>query len=90
MKLSDEHASPYRLINPLWWVVYFVVLIYRIVTKPFPSRCRFYPTCSTYALDCLQHFGFIKSTLLITQRIAKCHPFHPGGVDKIPHKTAEK
>lgn len=67
--------------NPLWWVLYIVVKIYRGVTKPFPSRCRFYPTCSQYALDTLNRHGFCVSSLRIMKRIGKCHPFHPGGVD---------
>ena len=73
----------YRLLNPLWWVLFVVVGLYRFITKPFPSRCRFHPTCSTYARDALAHYGTLKSIRLIVVRISKCHPFHPGGVDRI-------
>jgi putative membrane protein insertion efficiency factor len=45
--------------------------------------CRFYPTCSQYAIDALNKYGFIKGTYLSVKRILKCHPFHPGGYDPV-------
>jgi putative membrane protein insertion efficiency factor len=69
--------------NPLSWILLILVYCYRIITKPFPSRCRFHPTCSQYALDAIRQFGPIKSSFLIIKRIGKCHPFHPGGIDYI-------
>ena len=45
------------------------------------ASCRFYPTCSQYAIDALQHFGLLRGIWLILCRLVKCHPFHPGGVD---------
>ena len=51
-----------------------------------PPTCRFYPTCSTYAMEALEVHGPVKGTWLTMKRIVKCHPFHPGGVDKVPPK----
>lgn len=67
----------------------FIALIkfYQKVISPIkPPTCRFYPTCSSYGLKSYQRFGALKGTYLTVIRIAKCHPFHPGGVDLVPEK----
>jgi uncharacterized protein len=46
--------------------------------------CRFYPTCSQYALTAIERHGAIKGTFLAVKRILKCQPFHPGGIDHVP------
>ncbi|EFD94415.1 membrane protein insertion efficiency factor YidD [Megasphaera lornae] len=46
--------------------------------------CRFYPTCSAYAIEALQKYGVVKGSYFTLRRIAKCHPFHPGGYDPVP------
>ena len=50
--------------------------------KPRPS-CRFYPTCSQYAMDAINKYGIIKGCCLSLRRIIKCHPFNPGGYDPV-------
>ena len=58
---------------------------YRYWISPFlPSSCRFYPSCSQYALESYQKFGFCRATYLSFLRLLKCNPFHPGGVDTVP------
>jgi uncharacterized protein len=46
--------------------------------------CRFYPTCSQYALTAIERHGAVKGTFLAVKRILKCQPFHPGGIDHVP------
>ncbi|RYL90889.1 membrane protein insertion efficiency factor YidD [Sporolactobacillus sp. THM7-4] len=69
---------------------YFFILLIRIYQRfisPFlPPRCRFYPTCSQYAVEALTRFGAIKGGWLTIRRLLKCQPFHPGGVDPVPEK----
>jgi putative membrane protein insertion efficiency factor len=58
---------------------------YRYWLSPLlPASCRFYPSCSAYALESYQRLGFWKGTYLSLRRILKCNPFHPGGVDPVP------
>lgn len=47
-------------------------------------HCRFYPTCSYYAIDSLRNFGLVKGLYLIFKRVLKCHPLHSGGIDTVP------
>jgi putative membrane protein insertion efficiency factor len=63
------------------------VRFYQSAISPLlPARCRFYPTCSHYAYEALERHGAGKGTLLTMKRLAKCHPFHPGGLDEVPPK----
>ena len=47
------------------------------------SSCRFYPTCSQYAIDAIVKYGIFKGSVIFIKRIMKCHPFHPGGYDPV-------
>jgi putative membrane protein insertion efficiency factor len=67
------------------------IKVYRSVISPIlPPRCRFYPTCSQYALEALELHGAARGSLLTFVRICKCHPFHPGGIDPVPPPHREK
>ena len=58
---------------------------YRYWLSPFlPASCRFYPSCSAYALESYKRLGFWKGSYLSLLRILKCNPLHPGGVDPVP------
>lgn len=61
------------------------VRFYRRFISPLkPPTCRFYPTCSSYALEALERHGAFWGLYLSVRRILKCHPLHPGGLDYVP------
>lgn len=55
----------------------------RFISPIKPATCRFYPSCSEYAVQALERYGIIRGSLLAISRIMKCHPFHPGGYDPL-------
>jgi len=56
----------------------------RFISPALPPSCRFYPSCSTYALEAVGKYGLLKGSVLAAWRLMRCHPFHPGGVDPVP------
>jgi len=65
-------------------VFMFLIRIYQKCISPWlPPACRFYPTCSEYAYQAFQKYGFFKGLWLSVKRLGKCHPFHPGGYDPL-------
>jgi putative membrane protein insertion efficiency factor len=62
-----------------------LVRLYQLAISPHLGRvCRFEPSCSRYALACLQAHGAARGSLLSVTRLCKCHPLHPGGWDPPP------
>lgn len=61
-----------------------IKLYQKYISPSLRPRCRFYPTCSAYALEAYKTYGFFKGTYLSVRRILKCHPFHKGGFDPVP------
>lgn len=69
-------------------VLLLPLLFYRICISRFlPRVCRFHPSCSVYAVGALQVHGPFRGSWLAARRVARCHPFHPGGFDPVPPKT---
>lgn len=62
-----------------------VVTLYKTFLSPLlPPACRFYPSCSSYAIQALEKHGVIKGLWLALRRLIRCHPYNPGGTDPIP------
>ena len=55
----------------------------RCLSPLLPSACRFYPTCSEYMMQAVAKHGVMRGVWMGTKRLAKCHPFHAGGVDPV-------
>ncbi|WIO74318.1 membrane protein insertion efficiency factor YidD [Porticoccaceae bacterium LTM1] len=56
----------------------------RFISPLTGARCRFYPSCSEYALEAINRHGVLRGGYLTVRRLLKCHPFHDGGFDPVP------
>jgi len=67
-----------------------VVLVrgYQLIISPWIApRCRFYPSCSSYAVTALRRHGALRGSWLAVRRLGRCHPWNPGGVDHVPPRA---
>ena len=60
-----------------------LIHLYRVVFAWLPSSCRFEPTCSRYAEQAIEKYGLLKGGWMGAKRIARCHPWNPGGYDPV-------
>ncbi len=67
--------------RPLLWLIRFYQ---RTLSQVTPSTCRFYPSCSEYAYQAIARYGALKGFWLAIRRVARCHPWNPGGYDPVP------
>jgi uncharacterized protein len=93
--MSDDQGTTARATPPrrplawplraLGWVLMALVRGYQLVLSPLlPAACRYYPTCSAYAVEAIERYGPFRGGWLAVRRIARCHPFRPGGYDPVP------
>ena len=62
----------------------FLIRSYKKYISPFlPKSCRFYPTCSEYAMDAINKYGILKGSIKSLYRILRCNPFNKGGYDPV-------
>ncbi len=62
-----------------------IISTYQLMLSPvLGNNCRFHPNCSTYAVEAINQYGAMKGAWLAAKRIARCHPWHPGGFDPMP------
>ena len=68
------------------WLSIKLIKIYQSIPGSWHSSCRFYPTCSNYAIEALGEYGFLKGWFLAIKRILRCNPFGKTGYDPVPRK----
>lgn len=82
----DESAR----VSPFAWILLAPVYVYRKIISPLlPPMCRFYPSCSAYAVEALKVHGALRGGWLAARRLLRCGPWHPGGLDPVPPRRGE-
>lgn len=85
----NRQASKNNLLKIPSLLLISLVNGYRYLVSPYiPSRCRYYPTCSSYAHEALLKYGAIKGSWLSIKRLARCHPWGDSGYDPVPEKCS--
>lgn len=68
-----------------------VLRAYQLLVSPMLGpTCRFYPSCSAYAVDALRTHGLFRGVWLTVRRLLRCHPWNPGGVDLVPPRAGRQ
>jgi len=71
--------------HPLKSLLLLLIRAYQLLISPLlGANCRFYPSCSAYCLEALEHHGVVRGLWLGLRRILRCHPFSDGGIDPVP------
>ena len=67
------------------WLLRGPIRFYQLAVSPvMPAACRYYPSCSNYAIEAIDKYGAMKGGWMAVRRILRCHPFRPGGFDPVP------
>jgi hypothetical protein len=70
-------------------LIKLISLYQRYISVFMAPSCRFYPSCSQYTVEALSEHGVLKGLFFGARRLCRCHPFHEGGFDPVPHKSIE-
>ncbi len=70
-------------------IVIVLIRAYQLAISPlFPPSCRYYPSCSQYAVEAVSKHGALKGSFLAVRRVLRCHPGCPGGIDHVPDQLS--
>lgn len=89
--MSDAPATtgPDRQVrNPLAWLLIGLVRLWQVTGAVRQPRCKFYPSCSAYAVGSLRRHGLVRGGWLAVKRLGRCHPWSLGGVDHVPDELS--
>lgn len=74
--------------NPIATLLVWLVRGYQVFVSPgLPGRCKYYPSCSQYAIDALREYGVLRGLVLASWRVLRCNPFSHGGYDPVERQT---
>ena len=88
---SESGAGPEpRTSVPASLLILLITGYRKVISPALGARCRFYPSCSAYALEAIGVHGALRGSWLAVRRLSRCHPFHAGGIDPVPPAKAER
>lgn len=88
--MRKKRHNSFLYIISLRWLLELPILFYKKCVSPLlVSRCGYYPSCSTYMLDCLRRHGVVVGLFLGTKRLFRCTPLSKGGYDPVPDKKGD-
>ncbi len=77
-----KHARAAVILIPV-----LLIRAYQVIVRPLLiGTCKFFPTCSEYAVEALQIHGLVRGSVLAVRRLCRCHPFSTGGIDPVPQR----
>ena len=79
--------NPIRFIRKVF--VFPIRLYQKYISSHMPARCKYYPTCSQYAVTAVERFGIVIGGILALWRILRCNPWSKGGIDYVPQSLSE-
>ncbi len=91
LSASVAPEAGWRIGTVLAMPLILAIRAYQLVMSPMlVQSCRFYPSCSQYAVTALRRFGLFRGAWLAARRLLRCHPWNPGGVDHVPPRPSEQ
>ena len=70
--------------SPARFLVGAIALYRRFLSLFMPPACRYEPSCSAYAAEAIWFYGAVRGSFMALKRVARCHPWAPGGIDRVP------
>ena len=90
IKAAKEIPAPTKEAKPFLPLTFLALLLIRFyqrfISPGLPPSCRFEPSCSRYTYASIERFGLARGGILGLFRVCKCHPWHAGGLDPVPHQ----
>jgi len=84
VRITARQGPDGRQSAAAWLLVLLLTCYRRFVSPLLGPHCRFYPSCSAYALEAVRVHGALRGAWLAIRRLSRCHPFHQGGLDPVP------